>query len=164
MVTRFSAPVRTGPGAHPSSCTMGTGFFPGIKSGRGVTLTPHPFWCRGHERVEIYLYSPCGPYGLYRASVAVQGCTLPYLYFYLRLTIFLMITIIRKYFYTSLKNDSQDGAVVYVLDTDWKVLVSKPGVGGIFRTGPDRSRSPPNLLYLRYRVRFPGGKASGARC
>ena len=31
----------------------------------------------GHERVELYLYSPYGPYGLYRASVPVQGCTLP---------------------------------------------------------------------------------------
>jgi len=39
--TRFSAPVQTGPGAHPDSCTMGTGSFPGVKSGRGVTLTPH---------------------------------------------------------------------------------------------------------------------------
>ena len=38
---RFSAPVQTDPGAHPTSCTMGTGSFPGIKSGRGVTLTPH---------------------------------------------------------------------------------------------------------------------------
>ena len=27
--------------------------------------------------VELYLYSPCGLYGLYRASVPVQGCTLP---------------------------------------------------------------------------------------
>ena len=39
---RFSAPVQTGPGAHPASCTMSTGSFPGVKSGRGVTLTPHP--------------------------------------------------------------------------------------------------------------------------
>jgi len=39
---RFSPPVQTGPGAHPASCTMGTGSFPGIKSGQGVTLTPHP--------------------------------------------------------------------------------------------------------------------------
>ena len=30
--------------------------------------------------VELYLYSPYGPYGLYRAAVPVQGCTLPYLY------------------------------------------------------------------------------------
>jgi hypothetical protein len=39
---RFSAPVQTGPGAHPASCTMGTVFFPWVKSGRGVTLTLHP--------------------------------------------------------------------------------------------------------------------------
>ena len=38
---RFSAPVQTGPGAYPASCTMGTGSFPGVKSGRDVTLTPH---------------------------------------------------------------------------------------------------------------------------
>jgi hypothetical protein len=25
-----SAPVQTGPGAHPASCTMGTGSFPGV--------------------------------------------------------------------------------------------------------------------------------------
>jgi len=39
-----------------------------------------PFQCRGQERVELYLYSPYGPYGLYRASVPVQGCTLHYLH------------------------------------------------------------------------------------
>ena len=39
---RFYAPVQTGCGAHPASSTMGTGSFPGIESGRGVTLTPHP--------------------------------------------------------------------------------------------------------------------------
>jgi len=39
---RFTAPLQTGPGAHPASCTMGTGSFPGVKGGRGVTLTPHP--------------------------------------------------------------------------------------------------------------------------
>jgi hypothetical protein len=39
---RFSAPVQTGPGVRAASCTMGTGSFPGVKSGRGLTLTPHP--------------------------------------------------------------------------------------------------------------------------
>jgi hypothetical protein len=38
---RFSAPVQTGPRAHPASCTIGTGCFPGVESGRGLTLTPH---------------------------------------------------------------------------------------------------------------------------
>jgi hypothetical protein len=28
---RFPAPVQTGPGAHPASCTMGTGSFPGVE-------------------------------------------------------------------------------------------------------------------------------------
>ena len=40
---RFSAPVQTGPEAHPASFKMRTGSFPGVKCGRGVTLTPHPF-------------------------------------------------------------------------------------------------------------------------
>jgi len=40
---RLSAPVQTGPGAHQVSFTMGTRSFPGVKSGRGVTLTPYPF-------------------------------------------------------------------------------------------------------------------------
>jgi len=70
-------PVQTGPGSHPASSTIVTGSFLGVKSGRSVKLTPHPFQCRGQERVELYLYSPYGPYGLYRASVPVQGCTLP---------------------------------------------------------------------------------------
>jgi hypothetical protein len=39
----FFAPVQTGPGAHRGSCTLGTGYIPGVKNGRGVTLTPHPF-------------------------------------------------------------------------------------------------------------------------
>ena len=39
---RFSAPVQTEPEAHPASCTMGTGSFQWVKSGQGVTLTPHP--------------------------------------------------------------------------------------------------------------------------
>jgi len=29
---RFSAPVQTGPGAHPASCKMSTGSFPGVKA------------------------------------------------------------------------------------------------------------------------------------
>jgi len=57
---------------------MSTRSYPRVKSGRGVTLTPHPFSCRGQERVELYLYSPYGPYDLYRVSVPIQGCTLPF--------------------------------------------------------------------------------------
>jgi hypothetical protein len=36
--------AQTGSGAHPASCTMGTGGpFPGVKRGRGVMLTTHPY-------------------------------------------------------------------------------------------------------------------------
>ena len=58
---RFSAPVQTGPGAHPASCTMGTGYFPGVKSGRGVTLTSHALLvpCSRKGRA-IYLLPPMG--------------------------------------------------------------------------------------------------------
>ena len=54
---RFSA-IQTGPGTHPASCAMGTGSFPGVESGRGATLTPHPLLVqRSKNRVEVYLYS-----------------------------------------------------------------------------------------------------------
>jgi len=77
---RFYAPVQTGPGAHPASCTVGTRSFPGVKSGRGVTLTPHPLlvlWSRKSIAIPLL---PYGPFGLYRASVPVQGCTLAVLF------------------------------------------------------------------------------------
>jgi len=54
--------------------------FPGGKEWPGHDADPSPpSSAVGHERVELYLYSPYGPYGLYRASVPVQGCTLRYL-------------------------------------------------------------------------------------
>jgi hypothetical protein len=58
---RFSAPVQTGPGAHPASYTMGTGSFPGVKwPGRGGDHQPLSS-AEVKERVELYLYSPSGP-------------------------------------------------------------------------------------------------------
>jgi len=53
---RFCAPVQTGPGAHPASCTMGAGYFLVVKSGRGVTLTPHPLlvpWSRKSTAIPL---------------------------------------------------------------------------------------------------------------
>ena len=49
-------PVQTGPRAHPASCKMGTGSFPGVKSGRGVTLTPHSLlvpWSRKSRVIHL---------------------------------------------------------------------------------------------------------------
>ena len=42
--------------------TQVTRSFPGVKCGRGVLLTTHPFQCHGHGRVELYLYPPSGPH------------------------------------------------------------------------------------------------------
>ena len=53
---RFSAPVQSDPGAHPASCTMGTGSFPGVESGWDVTLTPHPLlvlWSRRDRAIPL---------------------------------------------------------------------------------------------------------------
>ena len=56
---RFSAPVQTGPEAHPASYNMGIGSFPGVSCCRGVTLTPSPpSSVEVKNRVELYLYSP----------------------------------------------------------------------------------------------------------
>jgi hypothetical protein len=50
--------VQTGSEAHPASYTIGTGFlFPGVKRGRGVTLTTHPHLVP-RLRSRIYILSP----------------------------------------------------------------------------------------------------------
>jgi len=42
MGEKFSAPVQTSLGTHPTSCTVGTGSFPEVKKpGRGVVHPPH---------------------------------------------------------------------------------------------------------------------------
>ena len=73
MGVRFSAPVHTGPGAHPASYTIDTAFFPpGVKRpGRGVNY-PHPSIAEVKERVDIYLCSS------FRFSWPVLGRTLPF--------------------------------------------------------------------------------------
>jgi len=68
----FSAPVQTGPGVHPASCKMSTGFFPGVKSGRGVTLTPQPLlvpWSRKSRAI------PLLPLWAARAVQSLSACT-----------------------------------------------------------------------------------------
>ena len=81
---RFSAPVQTCPGAHPASCTMGTGSFPGVKSGRGVTLTPHtllvPWSWKGRA-------IPLLPLCAVRPVQSLGACTRVQLPMYLKLLI-----------------------------------------------------------------------------
>ena len=54
-------PVQTGPGAHPVSCTMGTGFFAGgkVRPARAADPSP-PSSTEVFGRVELYLYPALG--------------------------------------------------------------------------------------------------------
>ena len=81
---KFSTPVQTGPGAHPDSYAMGSGFFGG-KSGLGVAFTTPPSSAEVKGRVELYLYSPSGP----SWSVLERTLFQPYSVFTLLITIYL---------------------------------------------------------------------------
>jgi len=60
--------------APPSFQYNGYRLFPGGKERPGRDADPSPpSSAVGHERVELYLYSLYGSYGLYRASGPVQG-------------------------------------------------------------------------------------------
>jgi hypothetical protein len=53
--------------------------FPGGKEQPERDADPlPPSSAMGKGRVEVYLYSPYGLYGLYRVSLPVQRCTLPW--------------------------------------------------------------------------------------
>jgi hypothetical protein len=58
---KYFAHVQTGPGAHPASCTMGTGSFPGVKQpGRGADHPPPS----SAEVKKEYSYTSTPPLGL----------------------------------------------------------------------------------------------------
>jgi hypothetical protein len=69
---------RPAPGAHPASCTMGTGSFPAVKSGWGVTLTPHPLlvpWLwkgRAIPLLPLWAIWPVQSQFLYKAALFVM--------------------------------------------------------------------------------------------
>jgi hypothetical protein len=79
---RSSVPVQYGYTSTPpmgrTACTE-----PQCLYSRAIPLLPllavRPVQSLSACTVQLYLYSPYGPYGLYRTSVPVQGCTL---YFY----------------------------------------------------------------------------------
>ena len=61
MRARFYAPVQTGSGVHPASCTLGNASLPEVKRpGRGVDHPPSSS-AEVKERVELHVYSPSGP-------------------------------------------------------------------------------------------------------
>ena len=90
-------------------------------------------------RVELYLYSPYGLYGLYRASVPVQGCTLPYLTFTTRGP-GSSVGIATDYGLDGPEIESRWGEIFRHLDWPWV---------------------PPSLQYDGYRVFLGGTKAAG---
>jgi hypothetical protein len=69
---RFSAPVQTGPGAHPAFCTKGTGSFPGVQSGQGVTLAPHFLLAPGSRKTRSI---PLLPLWAVRPVQSLSACT-----------------------------------------------------------------------------------------
>jgi hypothetical protein len=71
---RFSAPVQTGPEAHTTSCKMGTGSFPGVRCGRGVTLTPDPLLTPSSKIEYSYTYNlPKGLCSLSHSETYLQN-------------------------------------------------------------------------------------------
>ena len=75
---RFFAPVQTGPGAHRAFCTMGTGSFPGVKSGQGVTLTPHLLLVPWSRKSRVI---PLLPLWAVRPVQSLSACTRVYFTF-----------------------------------------------------------------------------------
>ena len=54
-------PVQTSPGAHPASCTMGTGSFPRVKCSFGELLTTHPLLALRSWKSRAIPLPPSGP-------------------------------------------------------------------------------------------------------
>ena len=75
---RFSTTVQSGPGDHPAPYTVGIGPFPGVKSGRGVTLTPHPLrvpWSRKNTAIPLLLLWALQPVQYSYTSTPPMGLT-----------------------------------------------------------------------------------------
>ena len=123
MGARFSAPVQTGPGAHPASCTMGTGYFPGVKSGRGVTLTPHTLlasWSRKGRAI------PLLPLWAVRPVQSISACT--------RMTFtFTFIKLNKKCFNIKQANTMQLGSDLYYC-TSWLLYMFRAPLAPIIRS------------------------------
>jgi len=85
---KFSTSVQTGPGAHPASCTVGTGSFQVVKSGWSVTLTPYPILVS--LVMKQYNYTSTPPMG--RTACTEPQCLYkgdPYLYLYSKICLLL---------------------------------------------------------------------------
>ena len=97
---RFSAPVKTRPGAHPTAYAVGTGSFSGVmRPGRGVDH-PTPSTAEVKERVKLFLYSPYGPSCRSRVNCIFNVCIIYiyiYIYIYMYILVLLLDLIIRSF-------------------------------------------------------------------
>jgi len=67
-------------GTHPAFCTMGAGSYPGVKSGRGVTLTPHPLlvpWSWKSRAIPLHPLWAVRPVQSFSACTRVHFTFLP---------------------------------------------------------------------------------------
>jgi len=120
---RFSAPVQTGPGAHPTSCTIGIGSFPGVKSGRGVTLTPHLLlvpWSRKSSAIPLLPLWAVRPVRSLSASIRVH--------------------------FTFTKTAGSQDSVVTTLSMLWTRILAAGKRFFCYPKRPDRLWDPPGLL------------------
>ena len=77
--------VHIGPGTHPASCTVGSRSFPGVKSGRDVTLTTHPLlvpWSRKSRTIPLLPLWAVRP--VQSLSTCTQGYILHFNYQYIQ--------------------------------------------------------------------------------
>ena len=72
----FSAPVQTGPGAHPAFCTLGTGSSLGVKQPRRGTDCPLPTSTEVNEIVGLYIYAHLGLLACSRVNCTFTFITL----------------------------------------------------------------------------------------
>jgi len=85
------------------SCTIGTGSFPGVKSGRGVTLTPHPLlvpWSRKNRIITLL------PLWAVRPVQSLSACTRVHFTFTLPLFQVYIYTSLTYYVITTLTFDN----------------------------------------------------------
>jgi len=91
---RFSAPVQTGPGAHPASCTMGTRSFLGVKSSQGMTLTPHPLLVPWSRRVRDIPLLPL--WALQSVQSLSAWTTVHFTFFHIDFTVYMTFCILTR--------------------------------------------------------------------
>jgi len=135
---------------------MGTGSFPGLKSGRGVTLTPHPFlvpWSRKRRAI------PLLPLWAVRSVQSLSACTKVHFTCYSYLTAWRLYMKYRCYQIT-LRTQVGSSAKFWLDINDWGADMAVTGrISDIgqnvlqctFRTG---SRSTYSYFHIDFLIAF----------